>query len=177
MQSNACSIENYIRAKDGNRPALLRQAFSAQASLEMVVLTSAISFPGAVNGLPAITDTLVRSFSLAYENIYTFCIGPPPQADAATYTCKWLVGMAAKGTGELRVGCGQYRWQFAAQTGLVEQLAITITHMQVLAAGELEPVMDWLQGLDYPWCSSADISGRAPDSADLAPILGYIEAG
>lgn len=142
----------------------------------MVVLTSAISFPSAVTGLPAIADTLVRSFSLAYENIYTFCIGPAPQADAGVFTCKWLVGMSVKGTGELRVGCGQYRWQFAAHTGLVEHLSITIDHMQVLPATELAPVMDWLQGMDYPWCSAGDICARAPHIADLVPILGYIEA-
>jgi hypothetical protein len=94
---------------------------------------------------------------------------------ALTHSCKWLVGMSVKGTGEVRVGCGQYHWQFDPHTGLATQLTITIEHMQVSPASALEPVMDWLQGLSYPWCRAGDVILHAPQLGSLAPVLEYFE--
>lgn len=76
------SIAAYINAKDSNRPHLLDTAFTADASLRMHVFTDAISLPPALVGREAIADTLVRRFNQTYENIYTLCIGEPPEADA-----------------------------------------------------------------------------------------------
>jgi hypothetical protein len=44
MQSGSESIAIYIRAKDGNRPHLMRSAFAEDATLEMVVNTGRSSF-------------------------------------------------------------------------------------------------------------------------------------
>ncbi|MGV6396796.1 hypothetical protein ACTUVN_002491 [Pseudomonas caspiana] len=173
MPTPALSIENYILAKDGNRPHLLRQAFASDATLEMILNTGTISFPPRVEGRDGIAEVLVRRFGQTYENVYTFCMGEPPADDATSHRCKWLVGMSDKATGELRFGSGDYEWRFAS--GLTTHLSITIDHMLVRPATELAPVMDWLQQVNYPWCSSEDLAS-APPLASLDPVLDYLKA-
>ena len=63
MKNASKAIENYIFGKDGNRPDLLRHAFSQDASLNVIVQTSSILFPPCVHGREAIAEVLVRSFS------------------------------------------------------------------------------------------------------------------
>lgn len=175
MQTPDRAIKTYILAKDGNRPDLLRQAFVPQATLEMVVNTSAITFPSRAEGAAAIAQVLVSRFNQQYENIYTFCLGEPPANGTTAHTCKWLVGMSVKETAEVRVGCGQYHWQFDPASGLAAHLTISIEHMQVSTAGDLLPVMDWLQGLDYPWCQAGDVIARAPQLSSIAPVIDYLK--
>lgn len=176
MISNRHAIEKYILAKDGNRPDLLRQAFTAEATVKMLVHTDTIAFPPDVEGFEAIADVLVRRFNQTYENIYTFCLGEPPLAGALAHTCKWLVGMSVKSTGEVRVGCGEYHWQFDPRSGLVSHLSITIEHMQVSPATELVPVMDWLQPLGYPWCQADEVIAQAPPLSHVAPVIEYLKS-
>ena len=45
MPSPVDAVSSYFRAKDGNRPFLLRRAFAEDVHLEMVVKTDALSFP------------------------------------------------------------------------------------------------------------------------------------
>jgi hypothetical protein len=175
ISSFARAIEHYILAKDGNRPDLLRHSFTPQATLEMTVHTEAISFPSLVNGRAGIADVLVRRFGQIYENVYTFCLGEPPQADAGAYACKWLVGMSVKENGALRVGCGEYQWRFDAASGLVEHLSITIEQMQVCAADDLEALMNWLQRLDYPWCKAGEAVDNAPDILGITAVIDYLK--
>ena len=175
MPNTARSIEKYIFAKDANRPDLLRQSFTPDATLEMVVHTGTISFPPQVSGRAGIADVLVRRFGQSYENVYTFCLGEPPSAEAVTHDCKWLVGMSVKETGELRIGCGEYHWCFEPQSGLAEQLRITIEHMQVCPPQELEPVMNWLQSLEYPWCLPNEVIEGAPQISNIAPVIEYLQ--
>ncbi|WP_019717036.1 hypothetical protein, partial [Pseudomonas syringae] len=104
MNTAQLSIRQYIKAKDGNRPHLLDQAFASDAVLDMVVHTGSISFPPHVEGIGPIGDVLVRRFGQTFENVYTFCIGLPPEPQARTFQCKWLVGMSDKSSGEARVG-------------------------------------------------------------------------
>jgi hypothetical protein len=66
-----------------------------------------IPFLPSANGLDSITEVLVRRFSQAFENVHTFCLVIPPQSDATTFSCPWLVGMSGKGTRTVRVGCGR----------------------------------------------------------------------
>lgn len=73
------------------------------------------------------------------------------------------------------MGCGQYHWQFDPVSGLALQLTIRIEHMQVSTADDLRPVMDWLQGLDYPWCKAGDVIARAPQSGSIAAVIDYLE--
>src|SRR5262245_29104667 len=138
MPTPAQAIGTYIQARDGNRPCLMRRAFADDAVLEMIVKTEAISFPASAAGLDVIPDVLIRRFLLDYENVYTFCLSPPPYTLADRFSCRWLVGMSSRSGGEVRVGCGQYDWRFsAASDGLVDRLRITIERMAILAPGHL----------------------------------------
>lgn len=79
MRTPAAVIHAYLRAKDGNRPYLMAKAFSPHALLSMQMRTSAIAFPPLSQGREAITNVLVRRFGECYDNVYTFCLAPPPQ--------------------------------------------------------------------------------------------------
>lgn len=176
MNTAQLAIQHYVLAKDGNRPHLLSQAFVPDAILDMVVRTGSISFPPHVEGVGSIGDVLVRRFGQTFENVYTFCLGPPPEAGAKTYQCQWLVGMSDKSSGEARVGCGVYEWQFNAEAGLVERLTITIEHMKTLPASDLGSVMSWVSRLSYPWCSPQAAVSEAPDIDGIGEVLQYFSA-
>ena len=175
MHSPAESIQAYLRAKDQNRPYLMRQAFSETATLRMIVKTGAITFPPLSKGIQAITEVLVRRFGQSYENVLTFCIGYPPKDDARSLSCKWMVGMSEKESGAVRVGCGRYDWLFeSGEPFLTRELTITIEFMQILPAETLEAIMDWLFGLPYPWCPVQTAVASAPKVGGLDVILDYL---
>jgi len=175
MHSPAESINTYLRAKDQNRPYLMRYAFAEEATLNMVVKTGAISFPPLSKGIAAITEVLVRRFAQSYENVFTFCLEDPPRDDARSFSCNWMVGMSEKETGAVRVGCGRYDWLFQIdEPHLTREFAITIELMQILPPNTLEVIMDWLSGLPYPWCPVQAAAGRAPRIEGLNVILDYI---
>ncbi|MFW0754817.1 hypothetical protein ACN1C3_08680 [Pseudomonas sp. H11T01] len=176
MNTAQRSIQQYINAKDGNRPHLLRQAFMPDARLDMVVHTGSISFPPHVEGLGPIGDVLVSRFGQTFENVYTFCLGCPPEPDAKTFRCKWLVAMTDKTSGEVRVGCGLYEWQFSPESGLVERLTITIEYMKTLPATDLHAIMEWVSRLDYPWCRPEELVSKAPDIGALEEVILYVTA-
>nr|BFE97003.1 hypothetical protein GCM10020185_75390 [Pseudomonas brassicacearum subsp. brassicacearum] len=67
MNTAQRSIQQYISAKDGNRPHLLDQAFTPTAILHMVVRTGSITFPDHVEGRTAIGDVLVSRFGQTFE--------------------------------------------------------------------------------------------------------------
>jgi len=172
------SIEAYIRAKDGNRPHMMSQAFAHDATVQMVVKAGSISFPPVSIGFESITDVLVRQFAQTYENIHTFCLAAPPWSDQVTFSCGWLVGMSEKQTRAVRVGCGQYDWLFQSQAPLlVERLTITIELMESLAPNSLIPVMDWFSRLPYPWCLPQIALANAPPLDGLEPIRHYVARG
>ncbi len=176
MNTTQRSIRQYIKAKDGNRPHLLSQAFAPDAILDMHVRTGSISFPPHLEGIGPIGDVLVRRFGQTFENVYTFCVGSPPEPEAKTYQCQWLVGMSDKNSGEARVGCGLYEWQFSPESGLVERLTITIEHMKTLPATDLQSIMEWLSALNYPWCSPEALVSNAPDIDTLDEVIQYVTA-
>ncbi|MEO6016259.1 MAG: nuclear transport factor 2 family protein [Polaromonas sp.] len=173
MNTPAASIFAYLRAKDSNRPHLLEQAFAPDALLEMVGNTAATSFPPASRGREAIADVLVRNFSRNYENVYTFCLSPPPLNEAGVFSCDWLVIMTEKEVRSVRVGCGRYDWCFAA-SGLVECLSITIETMQSLPPAMQDEILPWASDLPYPWCTAEAAARGAPTLELLVPVLGYI---
>jgi len=169
------TVATYIRAKDENRPYLMKRAFADSATLEMIAKPGTISFPPVANGIDAITDILVRQFAQSYENVHTFCLASPPQDDDKTFSCRWLVGMSEKATRQIRVGCGRYDWVFQmTRPRLAERLTVTIDLMQTLPPADLELVMDWLSCLPYPWCSSRSAVETAPTVENLEPVIHYI---
>ena len=100
--SPADVIDAYVRAKDGNRPHLLRAAFTDTATLRMHVRTAGISFPPGAVGREAIAQLLVSRFNETWENIYTLCVGSPPRAGVTSFACGWLVAMSSKTDGDVR---------------------------------------------------------------------------
>ena len=175
VQSASNPVSVYIRAKDENRPELMKGAFAEDAKLEMVVNTGAISFPPFTQGAASITDVLVTRFNETFENVRTFCLAEPPKPGRATFSCPWLVGMSEKNTGAVRVGCGRYDWFFQTQgVGLANRLRITVELMEVLPSQDLAAVMNWLSELPYPWCDSSLAVRGAPNKEKLGPIIRYL---
>lgn len=171
MPTPSDAVATYILAKDTNRPFLLREAFSKDACLEMLVKTDTISFPSTAQGLNEIEDVLIRRFGIDYENVYTVCLSRPSATNLRHFPCHWLVGMSAKADGKVRVGCGRYDWYFSAeQKGLVEKLVITIDVMESLPETTLAPTMNWLAGLPYPWCSPEEAVKAMPKIGGFAGI-------
>jgi len=175
MRSPAECISAYLRAKDQNRPYLMRHAFAETATLRMIVKTGAISFPPLSKGIEAVTEVLVRRFAQSYENVFTFSLEDPPEEGAGSFTCRWMVGMSEKETGAVRVGCGRYDWLFEPRKPfLTRELTITIEFMQILPAENLGAIMDWLAGLRYPWCPVQTALASAPKVEGLDVILDYV---
>lgn len=170
-------LRTYVRAKDENRPLLMREVFCETAVLETVVKTTAISFPPISHGLAPITDVLVRTFAETYENVYTFYLErPPTHAPLTSFSCDWIVGMSEKEGRKGRVGCGRYDWRFQeTQPRLADRLVITIEEMQVISADRFSIVLSWLADLPYPWCSAHTILETAPAIRELDRVLKYVE--
>ena len=176
MSTPSDAVSTYILAKDGNRPFLMRPVFAEDAELETVVKTDAISFPSSAKGVSAIEDILVRRFGLDYENIYTFCLSQPSEANRRHFPCHWLVGMSARNDGRVRIGCGRYDWYFAPDKECrVERLVIAIDVMKILPAVDLAASMKWLSSLPYPWCAPADAIRDVPAIEELAEIKTYLK--
>jgi len=174
MHTPADSIFAYLRAKDGNRPHLLAQSFTPDATLTMHVNTGTISSPPLSQGRVAIAEVLVSRFARNYENVYTLCLADAPADAEACFTCDWLVVMTEKDSQAVRVGCGRYDWRFAPESRLAESLAITIETMLVLAPTHGDAVLDWAGKLPYPWCSKLAASSSAPYPAELSAVLQYL---
>ncbi len=87
MPSTFEAVSTYFYAKDANRPFLMRRAFAEDVQLEMVVNTEAISFPSSAKGIAAIEDILSRRFANDFENIYTFCLARPSEANRYHFPC------------------------------------------------------------------------------------------
>jgi hypothetical protein len=151
----------------------MKQAFAEDAELEIIVKTDAISFPSSAKGLAAIEDILVRKFAVDFENVFTLCLTEPLTKPSGHFACHWLVGMAARTNGQIRVGCGRYDWHFGVD-GRVEKLVIVIDVMKVLAADELSASMTWLSALPYPWCGAGEAVKGMPASQELAQIKTYL---
>ncbi len=157
------TINRYIAAKDNNKPHLLSQVFTQQATLVMQVNTDNIAFPADVSGRAAISDVLVTQFNQTYENVYTFCLSDSIERKGSLLTCKWLVAMTEKDGGKLKVGCGQYDWAFQSDDGsTVKKLTITIEHMSAMDFQNTTHFLNGLSELPYPWCFSSSVRIEMP---------------
>ena len=175
MGSPAETVETYFFAKDGNRPFLMRRAFHTDAELEMIVKTNAITFPAHTKGLAAIEDVLGRRFANDCENVYTFGLSRPTEANRHQFTCNWLVGMSEKGNGPIRVGCGRYDWFFTPdEPCLCRRFVITIDVMEILPAHMIDEVMGWLTSLPYPWCTPEQATAHMPAAPGLEAVRSYL---
>jgi hypothetical protein len=170
------AVSTYFYAKDGNRPFLMRCAFAEDVELEIVVKTDAISFPSSAKGLTAVEDILSRRFANDFENVYSFCLSRPTEANRRHFPCHWLVGMSATSNGPIRVGSGRYDWYFTPDDRcLVERLIITIDVMQIFSASNLDAIMSWLAGLPYPWCTPDEALRSVPRIEGMGSIEHYVK--
>lgn len=168
-------LRDYFHAKDENRPHYMTRAFAPDAVLKMALRTQAIAFPPESHGLAAIADTLVRKFGQTYDNVYTFYLSRPEAgAQLPGYRCDWIVGMTEKASGNVRVGCGRYDWEFQPQPYRASSLVITIETMVTLPAADADAVFGWLLALDYPWTDAARVVAGAPPLEALAPVVHYL---
>lgn len=175
MLTHAEAISTYVRAKDENRPHLMKRIFADAATLEMVVETGTISFPPLSKGVDAITQVLVRDFGRTFENVYTFCLAAPPKINDIKFSCSWLVGMSEKETSAVRIGCGRYDWRFQTDGScVIERLKITVSLMLMLSPDCLSPVMDWLSNLTYPWCRTEEVTKKMPNIGGLEAVFDHI---
>ncbi len=172
--NNQMLISQYIKAKDNNKPHLMKSVFSQQATLEMIVQTDNISFPAKVTGVNQITQTLVSEFNTTYENIYTLCLTDTVQqkVEQNQLNCRWIVCMTEKTSGSLRLGYGDYQWNFEKNApGLANHLVITIEHMIILPQALQPKVLSWFDKLPYPWALSSELQATMPDIELLSDTL------
>ena len=144
-------IKRYIKAKDQNRPHLLRDVFTVDATLEMKVDSENISFPATTLGCEAIADVLVRQFSGKFENVYTLCTTDSITVQESQLMCNWYVFMTDKSDGRLRIGYGVYYWTFDNSSELVKHLTIKIDAMQIFDEEESSKLFAALNQLDDSW--------------------------
>lgn len=170
MSPLAHSIETYIRAKDGNRPNLIADAFASDATLDMTLETSEIAFPSRTEGADAIARVLVSEFAQRYENVYTLCMGAAPEV-GATFDCDWLVCMSEKVSGAARVGFGRYAWRAADGTGRIAALHIVIEAMHTLPAQWSAEILGWVSKRPYPWCPREALTVDAPAFEPVQAVL------
>ncbi|MGH1428106.1 MAG: hypothetical protein ACRBEE_09205 [Arenicella sp.] len=156
------TISTYIKAKDDNKPHLMKDVFENSASLSMKVKSDAISFPSESQGLDSITNILVSDFSQKYENVYTFCMSDSIMFDEENTLCKWVVVMTDRKEGNIRVGFGGYKWVF--NNDLVKQLTISIEYMIALEKMQSEEIFLWTNKKNYPWCDSGEFLKGVPES-------------
>src|SRR3546814_6989153 len=157
-------MRNYLRAKDENRPLYMSHAFTADAVLKMTLRAQALAFPPEARGRDASTEALVRTFGQTYENVFTFYLSHPGQeAVLADYSCDWFVGMTEKATGQVRVGCGCYEWEFQPSPHLARRLTITIETMLNLPPDTAPALFAWLTELSYPWTDAQRVVNRSEE--------------
>jgi hypothetical protein len=171
MNNNKILVSQYIKAKDNNKPHLMKSVFSRHARLEMIVQTGNISFPAKVTGVDKITQTLVCEFNTTYENIYTLCLTDTLQQIQNQLNCRWIVCMTEKTSGSLRLGYGDYQWSFENASGLANHLVITIEHMIILPQALQPEVLACFESLPYPWALSSELQAAMPDVELLTDTL------
>lgn len=154
-------IENYIKAKDTNKPHLMKNSFKMNSSLEIFSNSKNISFPAKTTGLSAISKVLVQDFNKTYENVYTICFEEKSFEQDDSFGLRWLVAMNDRDTKELKIGFGTYIWSF--EDDLVSSLDIRIDQMNVLEESFKDEVIDAISKLPYPWCKQKALQEATKD--------------
>jgi hypothetical protein len=175
--AKAC-LARYVEAKDNNRPALIREAFAADASLTFSIDTDSISFPPKAEGADAIAATLVSEFAKTFDRCRTYYIGDVAAAlDGNAMTIPWLVVMRETAANALRVGKGYYRWGFAAGddgTYRIATLHIHIERMDTSADPGAVTLAALQAALPYPWLPAPVLAAGIAMQTTAQPALGFL---
>jgi len=168
-------IERCIASKDGNRPAGFERTFSVNAEVQISAKNDTDSFPPHLTGREDISKYLVGVFNSVYENIYTFCLSPPPQRVMDSFSCLWLITMTVKEDKRVRVGWGHYDWHFdPSDHGLCKSLNIQIEDMITLSAEHHSAVVNWVQDRPCPWVEATDLLAFAPTDKGFAAVKSWL---
>ena len=171
-------LAQYVEAKDNNRPALIHEAFAADASLTFSIDTDTISFPPKAEGAAAIATTLVSEFAKTFDRCRTCYIGDVAAAlDGNTMTIPWLVVMRETAASALRVGKGYYRWGFAAGddgTYRIASLHIHIERMDTIADPGAFTLAALQAALPYPWLPAPVLAASIEAQTSAHPALGFL---
>ena len=167
-------VRRYIKAKDQNRPHLLRDVFTVDATLDMKVDSENINFPATTLGCEAISDVLVRQFSGKFENVYTLCTIDSISVKESQLICDWYVFMTDKCDGRLRIGHGVYYWTFDNNSELVKQLTIKIDAMQIFDEKGAAELFNVLDKLDDSWLyrhQLISLLAELPNYCDIVEVI------
>lgn len=169
------AIAAYVRARDSNRPHLMKAAFTDAAVLQIHVEPGTPHLQSGLVGRKAIVESLVTRFNQAWENIYTLCIGARPAAEVEAFSCAWLGVMCSKSDGSCRIGWGRYDWIFDLDSQRARSLVIVVSAMKVVTT-DVGPLIDWVSLLPYPWCDGSAIMAAPPPILHARSILDHLEA-
>ncbi|MFJ4293345.1 nuclear transport factor 2 family protein [Cupriavidus sp. NPDC089707] len=172
-------LARYVDAKDNNRPALIHEAFTPNATLTFSIDTDTISFPAKTEGAAAIAATLVTDFAKTFDRCRTYYVGDLSlAAEGATLTVPWLVLMRETAAHTLRVGRGIYRWGFAWQqdgTYRIGSLHIHIARMDVMPDAGAAMLAALQAALPYPWLPSQTLQASAAAQASADARLAFLK--
>jgi len=167
-------VLKYICAKDKNRPHLMDEVFTSNATLEMKLKTQNIFFPSRTLGIENITDVLVTKFSQSYEQVYTFCLIDTINNSSQILKSDWIVCMREKKSGDIRIGYGVYNWFFTKdEEPLVKHLTIQIEEMITMEKEYSTLFFNWVEKLDYPLCSLEQLFKKSPNFRAIKSIQKY----
>lgn len=151
-------LNQYIEAKDNNRPAIIDAAFARDAWLTISLDTDAISFPSRTEGAQAIARTLVSDFARTFDRCRTYYVGDRQSWQDGAMTLPWLVAMRETAAGKLRVGRGYYRLGFTADDPTrIASLHIHIDRMDVIDDPGAQALAALHDVLPYPRLSAAEL--------------------
>lgn len=168
-------IEQYIYAKDYNRPHQMSAVFHKSAVLEMRVNSDSIAFPPVTHGADNIADILSRQFGATYDNVYTLCLDDSVCLNGMTLDCRWLVVMTHKSDKSCRIGFGSYEWSFSNCPEMkTNKLAIIIDDMFVLEPINADSILSWVSRKPYPWCHSSELLEDIPAIAESEAVKGGV---
>ncbi len=171
-------LNQYIEAKDNNRPAIIDTAFAHDAWLTISLDTYAISFPSRTEGAPAIARTLVSDFARTFDRCRTYYISDSQSWHDGAMTVPWLVAMRETVAGKLRVGRGYYRLGFFTADGQsrIASFHIHIDRMDVLDDPGAQALAALHDALPYPCLSPAELKAGVERVLANRPSLGVLSA-
>ena len=179
MSAARALLERYVQAKDGNRPQLVPEIYLADAVLTYSIATDEIDFPRHIAGADAIARTLVSEFGQRFGSCKTYYVcESPPADDADISSLPWLVVMRERAAGQLRVGRGTYRWQFARAPG--GGLAVRAMHIHIDRMLQIEDKagrqLELIQhGLPYPWLTPAALQHKMDELVRQDKKMAYLQ--
>jgi hypothetical protein len=179
MATRAALLERYVEAKDFTRPHLMAEIYAPHAVLTYSIATDTIAFPARVEGVDAISATLVSDFALKFDRCRTYYVCDSPPADQTRVVAlPWLVVMRERAPSRLRMGKGFYRWAFESQGPAGVRVIAMHIHIE-----RMDPIddpggrlLDAVQSLlPYPWLGPAILHARFEAAARAEASLAFLD--